>query len=160
MNIQPITSIASKAEELALLQKCASLFSEGTYVHELLSKETIEWIEDQMRNDFPCNLYEHWQSELQAHSTTLASLLKKEQFFKDEYEKMKQAYDNKVTYCQRLETDLTQRNINHEIDIQTCRNAFEEISFKNEGLVASNTQLREEVARLKIMIFDMEHKNG
>lgn len=57
MNIQPLQVHASRAEELDALRKVARLFPEGTYMHDLFSNDLIEWVNQQMKVDFPPDVF-------------------------------------------------------------------------------------------------------
>ena len=55
--IPELNTTAFKADELAWLKKVAGLVEEGTYLSSLFTEQLVNWCENQMRNDFPCNLY-------------------------------------------------------------------------------------------------------
>jgi chromosome segregation ATPase len=56
MNLTPLTSTASKQEEIDLLKKVSTLFQHGTYTADLFSEMFLSWHEQQLRNDFPPNV--------------------------------------------------------------------------------------------------------
>ena len=153
MNLQPIDSSASKQEEIDLLNKVAKLFGKGTYMADFFSEKLLGWVEEQLKNDFPPELYEAAAHEKDEHSKTLASSLKKDKRIA-ELEAMVESQKDSIATIR----DSNYLNVSGlEADIDSYRTKWEQESYRADGLVASNTQLQEEVKRLKAMIFDLEH---
>lgn len=119
----------------------------------LFTNYFFAWIENRMRYDLPCDLYGVFLSERSDHHKTLNKIVN-----------LKQELQNKETVIEgfrKANAALNERfdtfQIEKEADICSYREAFEVASFKNDGLIASNNQLHEEVKRLKAEIYDLTH---
>ena len=53
MNINPITSESTKAEEKDMLRKMRTLAGTGTYLADLFNDNFLAWADDCIKNDFP-----------------------------------------------------------------------------------------------------------
>lgn len=61
----PILSYdSSKAEETAALGKMRQAAGEGTFLSRILSNELVDWAANQIANDFSCDIYSAYQSEV------------------------------------------------------------------------------------------------
>ena len=136
MNLQPIDGTASKQEEIDLLHKVAKLFGNGTYIHDFLSESTLGWVETQLKNDFPPELYEAMIHEHNEHSKTLGKLLVEQRERKEELRKWTDLEQELHTAAITLEKHLRAVEEEQVIDVQTYRNALEETASRNDGLVA------------------------
>lgn len=126
----------NKGEEIALFNKLVSFFENSdTYLAEFFNKELSGWLENQIRSDFPANIYENLQyaeqeaehanyrlSEAQAEITNL----------KDQLGEERRRY--------------TKLNENFETLVKVNTNT----SYENDKLVQENEHLRLQIRRMEL----------
>ena len=62
--MKQITKDSSKSDEIECIESVAKAIPEGTYLKDLFSREFISWVSEQIRNDFPPTLWEHYRTNI------------------------------------------------------------------------------------------------
>lgn len=72
----PVNGNTSKADEIALLYGFANLCQQGSYLNGLFSREFVTWVEENIKNDFPPDMFDHLKGareEVSKYITALAA---------------------------------------------------------------------------------------
>jgi len=62
--IDKLETDPSKAEEIAFIEEVAESVPDNSYLKMLFTKQFMNWLREQIRNDFYPNLYEFWQQDV------------------------------------------------------------------------------------------------
>jgi hypothetical protein len=104
MNIKPVPTSASKAEEMTALRKVATVFEPGTYMADLFSPDLINWVEIQLSNDFPPDIFSILDSSAQ-------NLSEAEQRARNLTDQIRAVTDDSVRKINRLEGEIQERDL-------------------------------------------------
>jgi chromosome segregation ATPase len=151
---------SSKEEERAFLATVRAQAGDGSYVRGLFSQELIDWLEDQISNDFPCDIMESLRAAR-----------------KDGYEQAKKAVDeisrlkgelkstqNLMGILEDEKQKLIKVMANFEVTINNLDKHNDEYLAELQKLNDEGRKLREfiskqdlEIIRLKALLWDKEH---
>lgn len=152
MNLNPVTSSASKAEELAALKKAAQLFQPGTYLHDLFTERFFDWIENQMRNDFPPDVYDVIDALQKEAAQANGARIQAET----------EAARTKKEAARESETMTTQNRLLNESLARLQRESLEwesmyaEARHECESLRSQAAAAQDEITRLKAKLYDAQ----
>lgn len=150
---------ASKAEEIQWIETAAKLATanSGTHLADLFTGRMVTWVTEQIKNDFPPDLYGHMiQADKDAAETSsklrgeidrlTAELSRHFKQNKDVMDALQRETDaaNELAETRRIQRD-------HEMERGKL------LVADNDELVRNLEDANEEIRRLKLMIFDMEH---
>lgn len=154
MNIKPVPSSASKADEMAALRKVATIFEPGTYLADLFSPALIEWVQTQLDNDFPPDIFSVIDSSAQ-------NLMEAEQRARNLTDQLRAVTDDAVRKIEALNAEI---NLKVEfIDrVRDDREEWKEAYLtETERLTeerAKSASLENEVTKLKARLYDLMDK--
>lgn len=157
MNLQPINGTASKQEEIDLLNKVAKLFGKGTYMADFLNEATLGWVESQLKDDFPPELYEALQSECNEHGKTLSKLLKVQQELEQEIRLHGATASGYAGQVDRLAEEVKRLKEDRISYIDSMSSSIDEVRAERNDAEAKLMVAQTEVNRLKIEVYDLTH---
>jgi hypothetical protein len=158
MNLKPLTHASSKQEEKEFLGKVASLTSDlHTYLSSLFTPKLIEWAGKQIDQELCPDLYGAYQHTLKCLNEANQSLSNERNQWAAEAKSWKQEIDLRREQIQHLNACIHSANEEHQRDFASYREVFETTHDENTKFFNENLRLTEEVAILKLIIFDMEH---
>lgn len=160
MNIQPITSQASKAEEIAILNKVAQVFQPGTYIHDLFTERFLSWVETQLKNDFPPDVFmvidqlAEDSANANKHTTgALTALEMEERAHKRTKEQAERAKEQAQAEYQDIASRFREM-ADQKLDAYAKCNEYAFELGNAETLIAKQTA---EIQALKVKLYDLQN---
>lgn len=165
MNIQPIPSAASKAEEMQALIKVAKLFQPGTYLHDLFTERLIDWVAEQLKNDFPPDVMDVLADRLERLNRSESNAVQ----LGNELESVKKVTARNIERLdrdhadtiQRMEVRLEQTSTNCQYFQDLAGTNWEQVQSLSNELHHTVTRLNEaeaEIVNLKVKLYDLMNK--
>jgi hypothetical protein len=165
MNIKPVPTTASKAEELDTLRKISEVFAAGTYLHDFFTLRLFSWIETQLKNDFAPDVFmlvdgardAEMKANAEAHRAESA-LAAAQQDHRRQIEILETALRERSKEIERWTNDSGYKA---EQIARLCDEATElyhqarDANAARAEAEAEHEQAAQEILRLKAQMFDM-----
>lgn len=152
--IKILTKSASKADEIKWIETVAGLVQTGTYLESFFQKDLVTWVCEQIKNDFPPEIWEYYRGEIEENGnarvavqemeTRLASAKSANAQLNENYQKLQEQING---------VSASLRTANEKIQELVTKNFYAEETHEKEIEAQAA-----EIMKLKAMIFDLEHK--
>lgn len=159
--VHVVSTASSKAEEWQTLMEMAACAERGSYLESLFSGELLNWVKDQMANDFPCDIMDHLRHASDEVQEAQRLQAKAEAAVKH-YEGTIKDLEGSLARREELMNNQTAliRQRNDEIGDLTQQLLSKDGDYNRLAELAEDAQnaLKDEIIRLKAEIYDLEHK--
>ncbi len=153
--IDQLTKKASKPEEIAHLQALAGTIEPGTYLDSLFSGPFMTWVAEQIKNDFPPDLFEYYKQE-QVEATSArngkAQAEREAEALRDKLKMATAAYDQAGATAASTIQNLQAIKHDYEGQIAQLQTRLE---TAREAAAANAEDLNAQIVNLKAKLYDL-----
>lgn len=153
--IDQLTSKATKAEEIAHLQAIAGTIGSGTYLNSLFSGPFMTWAAEQIKNDFPPDLFEyykHEEAEALSARNGKAQAEREAKALRDKLSLATKAYDQAGATAASTIQNLQAIKHDYEGQIAELQTRLE---TAREAAAANAEELNAQIVNLKAKLYDL-----
>ena len=151
--MKTLTTNSSKEEEIQFLKEVASACGTGSYMSSLLNSKLVDWMESQIRNDFSCDVFENWESAERQRDVNAESVRLLTQDLVN-VNKLVQSteteYEARVKHAENMQSSLG-------TSLTEMTNQWHQALDEKHKLKVLAADRAEEILRLKVALYDLEH---
>jgi hypothetical protein len=146
------TDQLTKQDEIDALRRFAAKWQPGSYLHSFFTDQLLQWVENQIKSDFPPDLYGN--KEFQAgyeNQSLVASVQRLEKEKKELRDQLSNARtENYALQHQILALNVDNKNLAHDVrDLANCRNMLTAMREDSNRLMAKASQMEGRIANAK-----------
>jgi hypothetical protein len=153
IKMKTLNTQSTKEEEIQFLKKVASAAGDGSYLHSLLSTKLVGWMEDQIHNDFGCDLMGNWElaEEQLTESKRATRILEQQLEVANNLLKSTEAeYEARVKHAESIQHQLGEQ-------LMDMTNQWHQALDEKHELEVLAQDRADEILRLKAALYDAEH---
>lgn len=156
--LRAVTTKSSKADEIALLREMVKLAGQGSYLASFFSEDAVRWLEQQITDDFACDLYDAYKSTDSEASKLRGKLAQVEADADDFEEQAAQTIKAREAETARLRAEFDSYRKACEEGMAHDAQIIYRLQDEESALRAQVQALQAEQQRLKALLWDQSEE--